>query len=97
VRAAPAWGEQDRVYTLNPALPESQSGLFQRVNLPRFLLMLRGNPELETALAVPLLQRAVGVIYVPHQELRSHYAAARLSRQFDAAVFIRKTEAVRPL
>jgi erythromycin esterase-like protein len=97
VRAAPAWGEQDRVYTLNPALSESHSGLFQRANLPRFLLMLKGNPELERALSTPMLQRAVGVIYVPQQELRSHYGAARLSRQFDAAVFVRRTEAVQPL
>ncbi len=97
VRAAPAWGEQDRVYTLNPALPESHSGLFERAKLPSFLLMLRGNSELEKSLAPPMLQRAVGVIYVPEQELRSHYAAARLSGQFDAAIFIRRTEAVRPL
>ena len=97
VRAAPAWGERDRVYALNPALPESHSGLFERTKLPSFLLMLRGNPELEKGLATPMLQRAIGVIYVPEQELRSHYAPARLSRQFDAAVFVRKTEAVRPL
>jgi erythromycin esterase-like protein len=37
------------------------------------------------------------VIYVPEQELRSHYAAARLSQQFDAAIFVRTTEAVQPL
>lgn len=97
VRAAPAWGERDRVFTLNPALPQSHSGLFERTKLPSFLLMLRGNLELEKSLASPMLQRAVGVIYVPEQELRSHYAPARLSRQFDAAVFVRKTEAVRPL
>ena len=97
VRAAPAWGERDRVFTLRPALPESHSGLFHRTKLPRFLLMLRGNPDLEKGLATPMLQRAVGVIYVPEQELRSHYAAARLSPQFDAAVFVSKTEAVQPL
>lgn len=97
VRAAPAWGERDRVYSLNPALAESHSGLFGRANLPAFLLLLRGNPQLQSALSTPMLQRAVGVIYAPHQELRSHYAAARLSQQFDAAVFIRKTEAVQPL
>ena len=97
VRAAPAWGERDRVFTLNPALPDSHSGLFESAKLPSFLLMIRGNPELEKGLATPMLQRAVGVIYVPEQERQSHYAAARLSRQFDAAVFVRKTEAVRPL
>jgi erythromycin esterase-like protein len=97
VRAAPAWGERDRVFTLKPALPESHSGLFQRTNLPRFLLMLRDNPKLERGLSTPMLQRAVGVIYVPEQELRSHYAAARLSQQFDAAIFVRTTEAVQPL
>jgi erythromycin esterase-like protein len=97
VRAAPAWGGRDRVFTLRPALPESHSGLFQRTNLPRFLLMLRGNPKLERGLSTPMMQRAVGVIYVPEQELRSHYAAARLSQQFDAAIFVRTTEAVGPL
>jgi erythromycin esterase-like protein len=97
VRAAPAWGERDRVFALNPALPESHSGLFRRTDLPSFLLLFRGNPELRKALSAPMLQRAVGVIYVPQQELRSHYGAARLSQQFDAAVFIRTTGAVQPL
>ena len=60
VRAAPAWGERDRVFTLNPPLPESHSGLFERAKLPSFLLMLRSNSELEKSLASPMLQRQWG-------------------------------------
>jgi erythromycin esterase-like protein len=97
VRAASAWGEQHRVFTLNPALPQSHSDLFHRTGVPRFLLMLRNNATLQAQLSTPMLQRAVGVIYVPRAEMQSHYFPASLSRQFDAAVYVDKTEAVKAL
>jgi erythromycin esterase-like protein len=51
------------------------------------------------ALAEPLLERAIGVIYRPESELLSHYFQAELSRQFDAWIWFEETEAVaaRPL
>jgi erythromycin esterase-like protein len=97
VRAAPAWDQPHRVFQLRPSVAQSHGDLFHRTGLPRFLLMLRKDPELKEQLSAPMLQRAVGVVYVPHAEMRSHYGLARLSAQFDAAVFFDRTEALRPL
>ena len=49
------------------------------------------------ALAEPMLERAIGVIYLPESELASHYFKARLSDQFDAIIHIDETRAVEPL
>jgi erythromycin esterase-like protein len=42
-----------------------------------------------------MLERAIGVIYMPESERQSHYFTARLARQFDAVVFFDQTRAVR--
>jgi erythromycin esterase-like protein len=39
--------------------------------------------KIRDALAEPLLERAIGVIYRPETALLSHYFQAELSRQFD--------------
>ena len=44
-----------------------------------------------------MLERAIGVIYVPETERQSHYFTARLARQFDAVVHWDTTRAVVPL
>ena len=49
------------------------------------------------ALSTPRLERAIGVVYVPQSERASHYFTAQLARQFDAAIFIDRSTAVRPL
>jgi len=50
-----------------------------------------------TALAGPLLERAIGVIYRPRTERQSHYFYAELPKQFDLMIHIDKTRAVKPL
>jgi erythromycin esterase-like protein len=95
VMAAPEWGRPGRVYTLRPALEESYAGLFHRTRLPAFVLMLRGS-ALGQALPARL-ERAVGVIYAPDMEREAHYFEARLAEQFDAVVYVDRTQAVTPL
>jgi erythromycin esterase-like protein len=97
VLAASEWDQPGRVHDLRPALPESYSGLFHRTGLPGFTLLLRDDGRLRTALSSPMLERAVGVVYVRDRERTAHYFTATLSRQFDAAIFIDRTKAVRPL
>jgi erythromycin esterase-like protein len=97
VLAAPEWDAPGRVYDLRPALPESYSGLFNQAGLPAFTLMLKDDARLRAAFSRPRLERAVGVIYVPHSERRSHYFDAVLAEQFDAAIFFARSKAVRPL
>ena len=49
------------------------------------------------ALRGPRLERAIGVIYRPETERRSHYFHARLSDQFDAVLHFDQTRAVQAL
>jgi len=97
VLAASEWGAQGRKMKVRPALAESYSGLFHQAGVPDFLLILRGGGAVADALAEPHLERAIGVIYHPHTERRSHYFEARLSKQFDAVIHLDVTRAVEPL
>src|SRR5205085_6719677 len=62
-----------------------------------FLLLLRDGGEMAQRLRAPRLERAIGVIYRPETERRSHYFHARLADQFDAVIHIDETRAVEPL
>ena len=62
--------------------------------MKRSLTDWRADLQLVAALGVRRLERAIGVIYRPESELRSHYFDARLSRQFDAFVWFEETTAV---
>jgi erythromycin esterase-like protein len=97
VRAAYEWGGASESRTLRPALTESYSALFHATGIPNFLLQFRDGGRLTEELAQPRLERAVGVIYLPRTERRSHYFRARLSRQFDAVIHLDTTSAVEPL
>jgi erythromycin esterase-like protein len=96
VMAGAEWDQPGRVFNLKPALPESYSGLFHRTGLPAFMLLLRGNRALAGALP-PMLERAVGVVYVPDRERTAHYFEAVLPEQFDAAIYFDRSQAVRQL
>jgi erythromycin esterase-like protein len=100
VLAAPEWGAPERIWTLRPALAGSFSDLLHAVGAtdgpPDFLLTFGAGAVTDT-LARERLERAVGVVYAPATERQSHYFHARLSRQFDAVVFLDVTSAVTPL
>ena len=49
------------------------------------------------ALAGPMLERGIGVIYLPHSERLSHYFHCRICEQFDAVVHLDRTRALIPL
>ena len=53
--------------------------------------------QLSSALAVPHLERAIGVIYLPRTERASHYFSARLPNQFDFVLHLDETTALEPL
>jgi erythromycin esterase-like protein len=97
VLAAPEWDARGRRYDMRPALAGSYSALFHASGIPAFSLLIRGNPAVSKLLAGPMLERAIGVIYLPHSERTAHYFEARLAEQFDAAIYFDKTAAVTPL
>jgi erythromycin esterase-like protein/predicted phosphoribosyltransferase len=97
VTAASEWDGPAHRKVIRPALAGSYERLFHEVKLPRFLLPLRSNLDLASALAGPHLERAIGVLYLPERERTSHYFRARLAEQFDYVLHFDQTRAVEPL
>jgi erythromycin esterase-like protein len=97
VLAAPEWDAPGRVYDMRPALAGSYAALFRQLGKPAFSLLIRGNEDAARLLKGPMLERAIGVVYVPQSERMSHYFDAGLSEQFDAAIYFDRSKAVTPL
>jgi erythromycin esterase-like protein len=97
VTAAAAWDGPALRRHLRPGRAGSYERLFHEAGVPRVILPLRTDLDLASVLATPRLERAVGVVYVPETERRSHYFHATLSEQFDVVLHIDETRAVEPL
>ena len=97
VTAASEWDGPAHRKQVRPALAGSYERLLHEVGIPRFLVPLRTDLDLASALAMPRLERAIGVLYLPDSERASHYFHARLPAQFDFVVHIDETRAVEPL
>jgi len=97
VTAASNWDGPAERKQVRPSLPDSFEGLFHQTEIPAFVLPLPENSTVAHSLREPMLERAIGVIYLPESELASHYFEARLSDQFDAVIHIDRTRAVEPL
>jgi erythromycin esterase-like protein/predicted phosphoribosyltransferase len=97
VTAASAWDGPAHRKHVRPAAPGSYERLFHDGEVPRFLLPLRTDSDVETALTQARLERAIGVLYLPETERRSHYFHARLAEQFDYVLHFDETHAVEPL
>jgi erythromycin esterase-like protein len=97
VMAASSWGAQGQTQELRPALEDSYEALFHQLDLPAFLLPVRGHGEAFEALPEQALERAVGVVYLPRTERVSHYFHANLAQQFDAVVHFDQSRALEPL
>jgi erythromycin esterase-like protein len=96
VTAASDWDAPAERKRVRPALPGSHEQAFHAMNVPRFLLVLR-DTAVPAKVRETRLERAIGVIYRPDTERRSHYFLARLAEQFDAVLHFDETQAVEPL
>ena len=97
VTAASNWHEPPQRKRVRDGLPGSWEDVFHHTGTTRFLLPLRDDAALRSLVASQRLQRAIGVIYRPDTERRSHYFYTRLAQQFDAVIHIDETSAVEPL
>lgn len=97
VLAASEWDHPGEVKRVQPGLPGSWEEVFHGVGLESFALIPQAHPLIRTLLEESLLERAIGVIYLPQSERRSHYFTARIGSQFDAVVHIDRTRALEPL
>lgn len=97
VMAASDWDGPHQRKAVVPARADSYERLLHATGVPRFMLPVRDEPQLQHALMAPRRERAIGVIYRPETELHSHYFHATLPRQFDAVIHVDTTSAVVPL
>ncbi len=97
VTAASNWGRPAERKQVRPALGGSYEALFHQVGLPRFMLNLKADSRVARSLDAAMLERAIGVIYLPETERQSHYFQARLANQFDVILHFDETRAVEPL
>lgn len=93
VSAASDWHMPVERKVVRNALPQSYEDLFHQTGIEQFFLPLHNHD------VVPhrLLERAIGVVYVPHTERQSHYFHAELAHQFDGVIHIDTTSALEPL
>ena len=97
VTAASDWGAPAERKRVRPPLPGSYESVFHQTGRPRFLLPLRDLRGDLAGLHDERLERAIGVVYRPGTERRSHYFECCLPRQFDAVLHFDETRAVEPL
>jgi len=97
VTAADDWGGPAERENVRPALPGSVEELFHQVGEESFALPLRTASRSADVLRAARLERAIGVIYRPATERRSHYFRARVADQFDVVIHLDETRAVEPL
>jgi erythromycin esterase-like protein len=97
VTAATDWDGPAHRRQVRPALADSWERLFHEAGLGRCLLPFRTDPELSEICRRPRLERAIGVLYLPESERRSHYFRAHLAEQFDYVLHFDETRAVEPL
>ncbi|ODR97688.1 protein-L-isoaspartate O-methyltransferase [Methyloceanibacter superfactus] len=96
VAAASNWDEPMEIKRVRTARDDSYEGRSRDAGIDAFFLETGAGQKdsVRAALAEPLLERAIGVIYRPETELLSHYFQAELSRQFDAWIWFTETQAV---
>ncbi len=100
VAASKNWGEKMNKMPIKDAVDNSYENLCNKTNVSNFTLPLREEhteKKLRDFLSVPRLQRAIGVVYKPETELRSHYYKSILPYQFDEYIWFNKTKAITPL
>jgi erythromycin esterase-like protein len=97
VTAATDWDGPAHRRHVRPALAGSWERLFHDAGIARCLLPFRSDPDLADACTKPRLERAIGVLYLPESERRSHYFHARIAEQFDYVLHFDETRAVEPL
>lgn len=96
VTAASDWDRPAERKRIRPALAGSYESFFHEAAMGDFLLLLR-DADVQAAMSIPLLERAIGVVYRPDSERLSHYFQCTIAEQFDAVIHIDRSKALIPL
>ncbi len=95
VIASDEWGGKTRSKYLRPAHKNSVEFLFSQLNRDNFYLVFNQLPNrISNWLNNKIMERHVGVVYIPENELENHYGGTQIVDEFDAILFIEKTTAL---
>ncbi len=97
VTAASEWGGVTERKIVRPGMEGSYEQLFHEADASNFVLIFREHPALARDLNQSMLERAIGVIYLPETERYSHYFSADIADQFDVVIHYDESRAVEPL
>lgn len=96
VIAADDWDEPPERMVVRPSLSGSWEQLFHDAGPARFYITA-GDMHRVIGPRAERLQRAIGVVYRPASERRSHYLRARLADELDLVIHIDSTRGIAPL
>lgn len=96
VTAASVWGGPAQHKSVRPGLPGSLEALLHDCG-DDFFVRTHADAAVAQVLTEERLTRAIGVLYLPDTERRSHYFHARAADQYDALIHIDRTTALPPL
>lgn len=99
VAAADDWDGEMQIKDVLASRPDSWEHQFLKAGVAASLTDWRnpGRNALRESLCIPLLARAIGVIYRPDTERMSHYFESVLADQFDAMIWFEQTRSVTAL
>lgn len=100
VAASSNWGATMKVFPLKESLETSFESLCHKTNVANFTLPFRSedtDPKLLELLTIPILQRAIGVLYNPKKESIKNYSETILPLQYDEYIWFNTTQAITPL
>lgn len=97
VTASDDWGGITKRKRVRPGMEGSYERLFHESEVGDFALLFKTDRQLSRELNKGLLERAIGVIYLPETERYSHYFVADIADQFDAVIHFDETSALEPL
>lgn len=95
VTAASNWDGPAERKRVRPGLQGSIEAVLHSTGLKQFYLPLTA--DVAQQLRKPLLERAIGVLYLPESERASHYFDCVVPEQFDALIHFDETRALEPL
>jgi erythromycin esterase-like protein/predicted phosphoribosyltransferase len=100
VTAGEAWGGEEKKMTL----PKANSGTYEdyfhqaSINMKSSQFLTTFDKlDKHSSLHRKLGHRAVGVVYDPYHESRSHYVPTQMAKRYDGLLFIDRTMAITPL
>ena len=97
--ASSNWGAKMKIFSLQESLDNSFESLCHKTKISNFTLPLRAqnaDDELLELLAVPKLQRSIGILYSPKKEAIRNYSKSILPMQYDEYIWYNTTQAITP-